>query len=131
MPLDGVLAANYRGSFRNTRVDPLWNPLSWRRERHPAAIIHQAALSYLCLNDQNKMRNIAMLGSGFIGRFYADSIQGYRNRDRIVMIHSRQEESCLSFAHHYHVAHWTTQIETAVSHPEVDTVIIALPNHLH
>lgn len=77
------------------------------------------------------MRNIAMLGSGFIGRFYADSIQGYRNRDRIVMIQSRQEESCLSFAHHYHVAHWTTQIETAVSHPEVDTVIIALPNHLH
>ena len=31
------------------------------------------------------MRNIAMLGSGFIGRFYADSIQGYRNRDRIVL----------------------------------------------
>lgn len=72
-----------------------------------------------------------MLGSGFIGRFYADSIQGHRNRDRIVMIQSRSDESCLLFAKKYEVNHWTTDIETAVSHPEVDTVIVALPNHLH
>jgi len=77
------------------------------------------------------MRKIAMLGSGFIGRFYADSIQGHRNRDRIVMIQSRSEESCIVFAKKYNVAHWATDIETAVSHPEVDTVIVALPNHLH
>jgi predicted dehydrogenase len=77
------------------------------------------------------MRKIAMLGSGFIGRFYADSIQGHRNRDRIVMIQSRREESCSVFAKKYNVAHWATDIETAVSHPEVDTVIVALPNHLH
>ncbi len=30
------------------------------------------------------MTSIAMLGSGFIGRFYADSLQGQRSRDRIV-----------------------------------------------
>lgn len=78
-----------------------------------------------------RMRNIAMLGSGFIGRFYADSIQGYRNRDRIVMIQSRQEESCHDFAARYNVPHWTMDIEKAVAHPEVDTVIVALPNHLH
>ena len=72
-----------------------------------------------------------MLGSGFIGRFYADSIQGYRNRDRIVMIQSRQEESCIKFAKDYNVEHWTTDIEAAVSHPEVDTVVVSLPNYLH
>lgn len=77
------------------------------------------------------MRNIAMLGAGFIGRFYADSILGYRNRDRIVMIHSRREESCISFAHRYKTPHWTTDLADAIAHPEVDTVIIALPNHLH
>ena len=77
------------------------------------------------------MRKIAMLGSGFIGRFYADSIQGYRNRDRIVMIQSRREESCLHFANEYDVAHWTLDIDHAVSHPDVDTVIVALPNYLH
>jgi predicted dehydrogenase len=77
------------------------------------------------------MRNIAMLGSGFIGRFYADSIQGYRNRDRIVMIQSRKEESAQKFATDYKVAHWTTSIEEAVAHPDVDTVIISLPNYQH
>lgn len=38
------------------------------------------------------MARIAMLGSGFIGRFYADSLQGYRSRDKIVSIYSRREE---------------------------------------
>ena len=38
------------------------------------------------------MVKIAMLGSGFIGRFYADSIQGLRSRDKIVSIFSRREE---------------------------------------
>jgi predicted dehydrogenase len=77
------------------------------------------------------MRNIAMLGSGFIGRFYADSILGYRNRDRIVMIQSRRKESAEGFAGDYNVPNVTTGIEEAVAHPEVDTVIIALPNYQH
>lgn len=77
------------------------------------------------------MRNIAMLGSGFIGRFYADSILGYRNRDRIVSVYSRQEESGLRFAEKYHIPHWTTDLQAAIAHPEVDTIIVALPNHLH
>ena len=34
--------------------------------------------------------NIAMLGSGFIGRFYADSLQGYRSKDKIVSIVKEQ-----------------------------------------
>lgn len=77
------------------------------------------------------MRNIAMLGSGFIGRFYADSILAYRNRDRIVSVYSRQEESGLRFAEKYHIPHWTTDLQAAIAHPEVDTIIVALPNHLH
>lgn len=72
-----------------------------------------------------------MLGSGFIGRFYADSILGYRNRDRIVSVYSRQEESGLRFAEKYHIPHWTTDLQAAIAHPEVDTIIVALPNHLH
>ena len=39
------------------------------------------------------MKRIAMLGSGFIGRFYADSLQGQRSKDKIVSIYSRREES--------------------------------------
>lgn len=39
------------------------------------------------------MQRIAMLGSGFIGRFYAESIHGQRGRDRVVAIYARREES--------------------------------------
>jgi predicted dehydrogenase len=77
------------------------------------------------------MKNIAMLGSGFIARFYADSLQGYRNKDKIVSVYSRKEESAKQFSSDYGVAHHTTTIEEAIAHPDVDIVCIALPNNLH
>jgi len=77
------------------------------------------------------MARIAMLGSGFIGRFYADSIQGYRNRDKIVSIYSRREESVKKFKTDYHVPFGTTNMEEAINRPEVDIVCISLPNNLH
>jgi predicted dehydrogenase len=74
---------------------------------------------------------IAMLGSGFIGRFYADSLQGQRSRDRIVSIYSRREVSAKKFASDYGCIHWTIEMEEAIAHPEVDVVCISLPNNLH
>ena len=74
---------------------------------------------------------IAMLGSGFIGRFYADSLQGYRSKDKIVTIYSRKEESAKKFAADYHVAFATTKMEEAINRPEVEVVCISLPNNLH
>lgn len=75
--------------------------------------------------------NIAMLGSGFIGRFYADSLQGYRSKDKIVTIYSRKEESAKKFATDYKVAFSTTNMEAAINRPEVEVVCISLPNNLH
>lgn len=75
--------------------------------------------------------NIAMLGSGFIGRFYADSLQGYRSRDKIVSIYSRKEESAKTFAKDYRVAFATTSLEEAINRSEVEVVCISLPNNLH
>lgn len=74
---------------------------------------------------------LAMLGSGFIGRFYADSLQGYRSKDKIVSVYSRREESARKFAEDYHCAHWTTDLEASIAHPDVDIVCISLPNHKH
>ena len=74
---------------------------------------------------------IAMLGSGFIGRFYADSLQGYRSKDKIVSIYSRREESAKKFATDYNVAFVTTNMEEAIARPEVEVVCISLPNNLH
>ena len=72
-----------------------------------------------------------MLGSGFIARFYADSLQGYRNKDKITSVYSRKEESAKKFADDYKVSHHTTNMEDAISHPDVDIVCISLPNNLH
>jgi len=77
------------------------------------------------------MKRIAMLGSGFIGRFYADSLQGYRSRDKVTTIYSRREESAKKFAEDYHCSHWTTNMEEAIASADVDIVCIALPNNLH
>lgn len=77
------------------------------------------------------MKRIAMLGSGFIGRFYADSLQGYRSRDKVISIYSRREESARKFAADYGCIHWTTKMEEAIAHPDVDIVCISLPNNLH
>ncbi|HYG04525.1 MAG TPA: Gfo/Idh/MocA family oxidoreductase [Chryseosolibacter sp.] len=75
--------------------------------------------------------NIAMLGTGFIGRFYADSLQGYRSRDKIVSVYSRREESARKFAMDYSVQYSTTSLEDAIKRTEVDVVCISLPNNLH
>ena len=72
-----------------------------------------------------------MLGSGFIGRFYAESLLGQRSRDNIFSIYARREESAKKFAADYHCEHWTTNMEEAIAHPSVDVVCIALPNNLH
>ena len=77
------------------------------------------------------MVKIAMLGTGFIGRFYADSLQGYRSKDKIVSVYSRREETVKKFAEDYKVPHWTTNMEDAIAHVDVDIVCISLPNNLH
>lgn len=77
------------------------------------------------------MVKIAMLGSGFIGRFYADSILGQRSQDKVVSIYARREETAKKFAADYGCSHWATDMEQVIAHPEVDVVCIALPNNLH
>lgn len=77
------------------------------------------------------MANIAMLGSGFIGRFYAESIHGQRSRDRVVAIYARSEKNARKFSDDYGCDLWSTDMEAVIAHPSVDLVCIALPNNLH
>lgn len=74
---------------------------------------------------------IAMLGSGFIARFYADALIGQRRKDVLNMVYSRSEERAQKFATEYKLPYHTTNIEEAVNHPEVDVVVIALSNDQH
>jgi predicted dehydrogenase len=75
--------------------------------------------------------NIAILGTGFIARFYADALQGQRRKDVVRVAYSRDETRAKKFADDYNLPHYFTDLNEAVSHPETDVVVIALPNNLH
>jgi predicted dehydrogenase len=74
---------------------------------------------------------IAMLGSGFIARFYANSLHTQRRKDEIISVYSRNLANAERFAADFQLKQFTTDMAAAVEQPEVDVVIIALPNHLH
>lgn len=74
---------------------------------------------------------IAMLGTGLIGDFYTMTLHGQRSRDRVVTVYSRSQERGRAFAERWGIPTSTTSMEEAIAHPEVDVVVVALPNHLH
>ena len=77
------------------------------------------------------MRRIAMLGTGLIGRFYTETLHGLRSRDRVQIVYSRSAERAATFAKDWQIPHSTDDMNAAIAHPEIDTVVIGLPNHLH
>lgn len=77
------------------------------------------------------MANVAMLGTGLIGLFYTMALSGKRSRDRVVIVQGRDAAKTEAFARKQGIPRWTTHLEEAVADPEVDLVVIGLPNHLH
>lgn len=77
------------------------------------------------------MAKICILGGGFIGRFYAESLCGRRSKDSVTVVYSRKEATASRFAKDYDVPHYCTELEDAIAHAESEFVVIALPNHLH
>jgi len=74
---------------------------------------------------------LAILGSGFIARFYADALVGQRRKDVITKVYSRNITNAKKFADDYKVSKFTDNIQDCVNDPEVDAVIIALSNDMH
>lgn len=74
---------------------------------------------------------IAMLGTGLIGDFYTMTLQRGRGRDTVDLVYSRSEERGEAFKERWGIGRSTTSLEEACSDPDIDTVIIGLPNHLH
>ena len=77
------------------------------------------------------MLRIAMLGTGLIGRFYTEALQGRRARDRVQVVYSRGQERAQAFAKQFDIPQHTTNMEEAIHADDVDAVVIGLPNHLH
>ena len=77
------------------------------------------------------MHKIAMLGTGLIGRFYTMSLQNFRGKDEIRVVCSNKLENAKKFAEEFGIPRWTDNMATAIQDPEIDTVIIGIPNYLH
>jgi predicted dehydrogenase len=75
--------------------------------------------------------SITMLGTGLIGDFYTMTLHGQRGRDRVAVVYSRSEERGKAFAERWGIPVSTTSLEDAISHPDTDVVVVALPNFLH
>ena len=78
-----------------------------------------------------KAHAITLLGTGLIGDFYTNTLHGQRGRDRVRVVYSRSGERGKTFSERWDIPEFTTDMEAAIRHPETDTVIVALPNHLH
>lgn len=77
------------------------------------------------------MAKLCILGGGFIGRFYAESLIGRRGKDTVEVVFSRSEATVQGFATDYNITHATTNMEEAVKNTAADLVIVALPNFQH
>jgi predicted dehydrogenase len=77
------------------------------------------------------MAKVAMLGAGFIGDFYTYSLHGLRSRDQVQIIYSRDESRGKAFAKKHGIPKWTTSMKDAINDPQVELVVVGLPNNLH
>jgi predicted dehydrogenase len=77
------------------------------------------------------MHKIAMLGTGLIGRFYVMSLLNFRGKDEIKVVCSSKIENAKKFAEEFAIPRWTAEMSEAILDPEIDTVIVGLPNYLH
>ena len=78
-----------------------------------------------------RSHDVTMLGTGLIGLFYTMTLHRQRGRDRVRVVYSRSQERARAFARDWDVPHTSTDLAEAIRHPETDTVVIGLPNHLH
>jgi predicted dehydrogenase len=72
-----------------------------------------------------------MLGTGLIGMFYTMSLHGQRGRDEVAVVYSRQQRRAEEFAAQWGIPKATSDLAAAIADPEIDTVIIGLPNFQH
>jgi predicted dehydrogenase len=78
-----------------------------------------------------RAHRVTLLGTGLIGDFYTMTLHGRRGLDRVEVAYSRSPERASAFAERWEIPHHTTNLKTAVEHPDTDVVVVGLPNDLH
>ena len=79
----------------------------------------------------SQAHRICLLGTGFIGDFYAATLHAHRRRDRIHVACARNAADAKAFAAKWDIPRWTTDLSKAVRDQDTDLVVVALPNDLH
>jgi predicted dehydrogenase len=59
------------------------------------------------------------------------ALHGQRSRDQLRIVYSRSEERGRAFRERWSVPDSTTDLRAAVEHPDVDVVVVGLPNFMH
>jgi predicted dehydrogenase len=77
------------------------------------------------------MKKISLLGTGLIGTFYTMSLLGQRRKDQIHIVCSVPDDSAREFALKWNIPKYTSSMKEAIEDPEIDTVVVGLPNYLH
>ena len=76
------------------------------------------------------MVRVGILGSGFISDSYADSLLDVRNAE-LAGNYSRSEKRAAEFAERWGSPAHYTSMEELCANPDIDLVVIALPNEVH
>jgi len=76
------------------------------------------------------MIRIGLLGCGFVANFYMNGLREVPDQ-KVIIAYSQTEERAKAFAKEWRIPNWTTDMLKVVEKPEVDLVLIALPNFLH
>lgn len=78
-----------------------------------------------------KTLNLALLGSGFIATHYLQHLHDQRRFDKVKIVYGRTESKVKALADKYGIEKYTTDMKQAIESPDIDLVIVGLPNHLH
>lgn len=74
---------------------------------------------------------LAILGTGFISRFYAESLHAQRRKDVTVSVYGRDIAKTKNFAAAFNIPHYTTNLQECAGFKDADAVIIGLSNDMH
>src|SRR5919107_2948302 len=73
---------------------------------------------------------LGLLGSGFVADFYMDGLRDVTGA-RAVANYSRSSERADEFGRRRGISRQYTDVDELCADPDVEIVVIALPNHLH
>jgi predicted dehydrogenase len=88
-------------------------------------------LTAVSLLEDEPSGRLALLGAGSLAELYLRTLQAGPARGRVSVLCSRTSGRAAALAARHGVPVWTTDLAAAVHHPDVEVVVVALPNALH